>query len=181
MKSQDLLCVRTEGSAHITLGRLYTTKRESSHDHIDITDMDNLDEDGGNYSTQFFKKLSELSIDELIALAKSLVGLRIVSSWNEDYAIEGWEITNKIHKGSVLVREDVRDNGVSVYLQVESKAIPIRNLNGYRIVYPALTEKVYLNEDYTAIVSKTHVEVGCQKFPIEVVESILEASKRLSQ
>lgn len=181
-KSQNLLCVGNQGASHITVGKLYTKRDSSDYGRVNLTDMDNGDIErtgGGNYSECHFKEINELSIDELIVVAKSLVGMSVVDVRGNSQKIESWKITNTTRGSSSLVHEDVRNNGVSVFIEFAGRSVPLRNLNDYRIVYKYPTEDIYLNDQYTAIVSPTHVEVGCQKFPIEVIENVLKASKRL--
>jgi hypothetical protein len=178
-KSQNILCVSDVNSAHITVGRLYTAI-DLGYDRVDLHDMDNGSDNGGNYSWKYFKKLTDLSIEELIEVAKSLVGLKLLSPGGETYDITSWGISNDIDNNSWSVREDVKLNDVSVFIRFNVGCnVPIRDLHSYRVVYPALTEKVKLNKNYDAIVSKTDVVVGCQTFPISVVEKILEVSKKL--
>jgi hypothetical protein len=175
---QDLLCIDNTHAGQITVGRLYTTKERYSDDHLNIADMDD-GSDNGNYQSKYFKKLSDLSIQELIDVAKSLVGLDIESPSGNTFVVEKWKISNDSSRGSTLVREDVKRNEVSVYLDFSGKNVPIRDLAGHRILYPTTYTIVHLNEKYEATVTKTDVKVGCQTFPIEAVEAILKASKAL--
>lgn len=182
-QSQDLICVDNNGASHITVGRLYTTKNLRSNCQVDISDMDDGDvynTGGGNYTHDRFVSLTCLGIDQLFTLAISLIGLRIKSPSGNTFTIEDWGISNTTERGSTLVRDDVSKNVVSVYLIFSGMEIPLRDLVGHRIIYPSTSKTVYLNGEYNAIVTKTHVTVGCQTFPIEVVESILAASKALS-
>lgn len=64
----------------------------------------------------------------------------------------------------------------------DGKWVPVREEDfkagqyQYRVVDNV---KVKLNDDYDAIVSKDTIEVGCQTFPISILDELVEARKQI--
>ncbi len=181
----NLLCVSNDGAANITVGRLYASNRETST-RYDLEEMDNRDKDsGGNFQKHFFKKIDDLSFDELVSVAKSLVGLHVQNAsyvYSAQRKITGWGIAGGTEplKTSALVQRDAAKNGFSVYIIVGDSHLPIRNLEDDRIVYLPASYEVRLNSKYDAVVTKDTVTVGCQTFPISILDKLVEAREKLN-
>ena len=73
--------------------------------------------------------------------------------------------------GGNVVRKDSSFNAKNIISFKE-----IGNLD----VHINLKVEVVLNSDYTAVVTKDTITVGCQKFPIAVLQKLLEAQLKVN-
>lgn len=120
------------------------------------------------------------TLEEKIQYAKSLVGktvwwgdtLFIVNSWNINVDKFGFSDFS-------LVGKEVDKSGVCVYVNIAGLfAVPI-NHPDLKVYDKPKFEEVKLNGDYTAKVYKDKVEVGCQTFPVSIINDLAAAHIRI--
>lgn len=120
------------------------------------------------------------TLEDKIELAKSMIGKKFMTE-SKTYKVNGWSITNEacIVKHSGLVCDSVKENGVCVYFTTESKhQIPVDYKDLKEVVEPDHLE-YSLNSMYDAKVYKDRIVVGCQTFPISILEDLLALHKEL--
>jgi hypothetical protein len=121
------------------------------------------------------------SLEEQIKLAKSMVGKEFI--WGDSpFKATEWKITNslssRVHSGSVY--DEVAEFGVCVYLQsVGGMQCPVLCEDLIEVIKPKFIE-VTLNGTYNAKVYEDKIEVGCQTFPISILEDLVKASREIS-
>lgn len=132
------------------------------------------------YYADYFELIgSTLSIEEQIILAKSYIG-KTVASGCIKYAISKVNVvlteSEAINLGiaSYYVLDDISKNGFSVVVSDVSHANPVLSVE-LSIEF----EKVKLNDSYTAEVFKDKLVVGCQTFPISILDELVKAHKSL--
>lgn len=124
-----------------------------------------------------------LTTDEKITLAKSMVGKTYTWNGGTPFLITGWNISkdDKDTKISVCVWNDIKDNGISVYVIGKNMtSSPVTDNRLKEVVTPKFLE-LKLNDTYTAKVYEDKVEVGCQTFDIHVLADLLLLHKQLKK
>ena len=67
-------------------------------------------------------------------------------------------------------------NGKGEYLSCHQSVIAWPAIH----IYP-IQESVELNDEYTAVITKDSIQVGCQSFPLEVLDKLLEARNKVKK
>jgi hypothetical protein len=136
---------------------------------------------GYAYTGKYFE-LAEVSeetkMKEAFALARSLVGKTVVcDDGDTKYNVAGviFRQDKTDHGGLGYTCETfLKDNGWVVGVKFNSMNYPVQ------MVKELPTDiDVKLNGSYTATVSKGSVKVGCQTFPIEKIQEIIDAHNKL--
>lgn len=114
-----------------------------------------------------------MTIEEQIVKAKSMIGKTYTRNRVSGVVVT-WHVTNtpSMSDHSVLVVEEVERNGICVYVRDERRRqIPV-NCEDYLEVAKPEYISLKLNEDYTAKVYKDKLTVGCQTFPISILDDL---------
>lgn len=108
-----------------------------------------------------------------IQKAKSLIGKRVANQSLFGVATS-WELhfDNKAF-GSYVVAAKVKRDGYCVAVCFDHYMSPVDDIEEY------VSKEFVLNKEYTAIVSKETVKVGCQTFDSKVVLEMAEYIKTL--
>lgn len=137
---------------------------------------------GYEYTGKYFELAEaseEAKMREAFALAKSLVGKTVTFD----------DADTKYNVAGVIFRQDKTDyvglgQTCDEFLNKNGWVVGIKTLGGMN--YPVQRVKevptdidVKLNGSYTATVSKGSVKVGCQVFPIEKIQEIIDAHNKL--
>lgn len=119
------------------------------------------------------------SLEEQINLAKSMVGKTFLYKHEGKVTIEHWAISNEFShlNHGIMVNDEINDFGVSIYV-----------IDEYESQYPVLCGhlsehinciEVKLNETYNAKIYMDKIQVGCQTFPITILDELLKAHNKL--
>jgi len=122
--------------------------------------------------------VSPSTLEGKIALAKEMVG-KSYRIYNLTATVKSWHVINVIDHttNSHLVANEVENNDVCVYVKDDhNREIPVGNPD-YVLVVDPLYYSFELNSTYTAKVYKEKIEVGCQEFPISILEDLLKLHK----
>jgi len=118
--------------------------------------------------------LSSLSLEELIAKAKTMVNKNCVSGRYKTEFVPNQVIVavdqSIASTYSTEVMQDFKANGVSVVLRdtVNRISYPV----GQTELVIFTPTRIKLTEDYDAIVHKDHVKVGCQSISFEKIDEL---------
>lgn len=138
-------------------------------------------EEGFGYTEKYFELAEtseETKMQEAFALAKSLVGKTIVyDDGDTKYIVTGvifrQDKTDHVGLGYTC-KNFLKENGWVVGVKFNGLTYPVQ------LVKELPTDiDVKLNGSYTATVSKGSVKVGCQTFPIEKIQDIIDAHNKL--
>jgi hypothetical protein len=136
-----------------------------------------------DYFADYFKIVNvELSMEEQVKLAKSYIG-KTVSSVKDGVITHKVEKVNvvlsikeamKLKICSILVQDEIQNKGYAVVVSDDILAYPVE-----LVKLTAKSKEVVLNESYTAKVYSDKIEVGCQTFPISILDELIEARNSL--
>lgn len=137
---------------------------------------------GSKYAENFFelvKDAKESEIEKAYTHAKSLIGKKIVcDDGPSKYTVSGvifrQDKTDNVGLGHTC-EKFLRDNGWVVGVRFNNMNYPVQLVNEV----PSNISVELINGSYTAVVSKGSVKVGCQTFPIEKIQEIIEAHNKL--
>jgi len=119
----------------------------------------------------------EISMEEQVKLAKSYIGKTVVSKKGSKFKVEEVLVIiddNQLSKVSITVHNYYRDNKYAIIVKNDMYSNPITEVT----LAPA--EKIVkLNASYDAIVTKETIQVGCQTFPISILDELVEAKNKL--
>jgi hypothetical protein len=121
---------------------------------------------------------SPMSLEQQLVAAKALVGKRVKDKDGSTDTIQrvGIEIDDN-PTTSLLVNHETKKNGFCVYVVGELYTVPFNTI----VEVLPNTIEVRLNETYKATVSKDSIEVGCQTFPIDILDKLVEARNALAK
>jgi hypothetical protein len=136
---------------------------------------------GYEYTGRYFElaeACEENKMREAYELAKSLVGKTVVcdngdAMYNVAGVIFRQDKTDDVGIGQTC-RNFLKDNGWLVGVKLGYSNYPVQRVKEV----PSKID-VKLNDSYTATVSKGNVKVGCQTFPIEKIQEIIDAHNKL--
>ena len=121
-------------------------------------------------------------MEEQVKLAKSYIG-KTVSSVKDGVITHKVEKVNvvlsikeamKLKICSILVQDEIQNKGYAVVVSDDILAYPVE-----LVKLTAKSKEVVLNESYTAKVYSDKIEVGCQTFPISILDELIEARNSL--
>ena len=164
---------------YITIGKVYVIIQLGSDNTIYIRDNDN---DEASYGPEYFELVDEYSTNllEKLNIAKSYIGKSVTYlSGGNSLTIQKVELVtleSELKNYSTHIESQFRKDGYAVVMIGNGGSIAFENI--VKIVEKS--SKLVLNKEYTAIVYKDRVEVGCQTFPISVVENILKLSELIN-
>ncbi len=93
------------------------------------------------------------------------------------------EDTYKFNSGVSIYTESLRTGNSRIILQssIEEKELKIISMEEFIKLFKSKTREVVLSADYTALVSGTEVKVGCQTFPLSIIDDLAAAVKEVSK
>jgi hypothetical protein len=164
----------TEGKTYDVIEVPYLYKVGSREMRIVIMD----DKERYEYSSNWFEKVSNVtkSIDELISIAKSYIG-KTVESDGERFKVSDIDVyvsKTRATSSSTLVFDYFQKNGFCVAVVGEYFTIPVD-----QVVLAKDSIEVPLNDTYNANVYKDKIVVGCQTFPISILDELVAAHNSL--
>jgi hypothetical protein len=146
---------------------------------VQFDDLSDSDYKGWLYPRRF-KLINDVrTIDKDLELARTFLN-------KEVYSIAGKHrlIVSKIKvylkedptykQSSDSVCEEVEKNGFCVALEERDYHIPVSDA-----MKVPVSKVVNLNDTYDAVVTKTDVTVGCQKFSLDKIREVIEASETI--
>lgn len=115
------------------------------------------------------------TLDAEVVKAKSLIGKTVKDSVGNRGIVSSFEIkTATFGFSSHSVGEAVKNKGYCVAVKYGFYATDVVNVEEH-------TEeiKVNLNSEYTAYVSKDGIKVGCQIFPLSILDELVKARDKI--
>lgn len=126
---------------------------------------------------EFAKPSEETKMKEAYELAKSLFGKTVECDDGTKYTVTGvifrQDKTDNLGLGAACGKF-LKDNGWVIGVKFNGMNYPVQRVKEV----PADID-IKLNGGYTATVSKGSVKVGCQTFPIEKIQEIIDAYNKL--
>lgn len=123
------------------------------------------------------KKSKELSLPEQIALAKSYLSKTVIDKDGAKFKVETFGVyidgAPKTGQESYVVTTYAKKNGVCVFV-FGGISVPVTTIKS--IVKDI---SVKLNDSYTAVITEKGIKVGCQTFPLSIVEELAKAIKTI--
>lgn len=132
-----------------------------------------------------------LSIEEQVTYACSLIGKKNLKSKETDHAIHlGWTPVGIhiyfINSNSYYNKANANlSSSVSEYMKTHDVCVAIVSKNFANscpvelIETPAESVSIKLNDKYEALVTEDTITVGCQEFPISILEELVKAHKSI--
>jgi hypothetical protein len=121
---------------------------------------------------------SVAGIEQQIELAKSYIGKQVEGFGNyiveQIHAVVSKEDAYKLGVASNSVLNDIDNNGFSVVISGGNFANPVMSVK----IKPD-SVKIKLNDTYDADVTKDTIVVGCQTYPISILDELIAARKSL--
>jgi hypothetical protein len=162
----------------LVVGNTYTV------DKVDVWDKPvvYLKDCGGRpYYASYFSLVKNRSMEEKLEIAKSYIGKTVKIKTNTTkFTVKKVNIVLDHHDaellkvGSMVVLEEISNVGYAVVVSDDSVAYPVLS------VEPVEEVEVRLKNNYSAIVSKDTIKVGCQTFPSSILEELMTAYKSLN-
>jgi hypothetical protein len=104
--------------------------------------------------------------------ALSLVGKNVYYK-GKPFMVEAATVFNKYYPtDNKTITREVKEFGYSIVLENDDGFAPFSEIE-------EISNKVVLNDEYSAIIENDVVKVGCQTIPIDKVEEILKTHKKL--
>jgi hypothetical protein len=122
-----------------------------------------------------------MSLEKQIELAKSFIGKNV--EYNDgalSYKVEKVNVVLSIQEAlglkicSNLVKDEIQNKGYAVVLSDDNFAHPVE-----LVKLTTKSKEVVLNDRYTAKVYTDKIKVGCQTFPISILDELIEARNSL--
>lgn len=146
-------------------------------------------EDGYYYLPKSFFIPYGITIDEQIALAKSFIGKTVQSnpkgetrgvavSYSVIYDLEKYYANHELESHDAVQKVFDRD-GFVVLLEWYDPDNTFCGNSVLNVIECPKEEIVKLNDNYQAVVSKDTIKVGCQTFPVSILDELKEAHKKL--
>lgn len=140
------------------------------------------------WNKKFPQEKKEITLNEIksqLAEAKKLIGKKIkrLSGYNAGIIHKVDKVNLHLENPPVGPNHDdfFAKNGYVISLHesgsAESReADTVFQNGGFQVIED---QKVILNSSYTAIISSEGIKVGCQTFPLEIIDKLVEARKQL--
>lgn len=116
---------------------------------------------------QDWKYVVAKTVEESHALQKAFQGMGFITRFGRDDLRPGLFIALKADMSMAIDTKDWGYDGVGLSDVVDFVASKQQ------------TRTVKLNRDYSAVISKDGVKVGCQHFPLEAIDSLYDAYQSL--
>jgi hypothetical protein len=129
----------------------------------------------GPYYPEFFEQLDNL--EDKIKLANSYLGKKFLG-----HTIDNVCVVCNIEQARLL---NVASSFVQLALKENAPLVVVSSLKGNvslpleKVVLDEEYEEVELNDTYTAKVYKDKIEVGCQTFPISILDALYDAHEKI--
>jgi hypothetical protein len=128
--------------------------------------------------------MRSVTLEDLIDLAKSYIGKGvhlITQSPRQSFTVEKVSVildkksARLLNVDSLLVITELDKSGIAVVVTSPDGA----SATVGDVTLSPTTMSVKLNDDYTAVISKDEIQVGCQTFPISILDELLNAHKSI--
>lgn len=120
------------------------------------------------------KYLEEVSLPDQIKKAKALVGKRVKELGGK---VDGFGVYvnggPETGQESYRVKQYAKEHGICVYVYDDLFTVEVVAVEED----PAKVVEVKLNASYTASVSRDGIKVGCQTFPLSILDALNKAAK----
>lgn len=131
----------------------------------------------GMYPFRFRVYNQTLTVKEQILLAQSYVGKTVVdinAKWDK-MNITGWDLIPMGKDSSATVEEEAKIHGFCVAVKSTNYIVPVLS-----VMLSPTEIRVKLNAKYDAIVARDGITVGCQTFPVTILNDLKKALDSLN-
>ena len=167
-------CIKLD--ARLTIGEVYTIRAIGGYQNRPTLYTDEL---GSMEYYQDHFELVELvmTVEEQVNLAKSLLGKEVFSKLGTRIVVEDIEVfltKKRAYSSTALCGKAFDKDGFAVVVKGCGYTVVVKD-----VVIPPDHAIVKLNDNYDAKITKDTIEVGCQTFPISILDELVAALKKL--
>lgn len=160
-------CIKWD--ANLEIGKVYTIYNSSIICNKNII---TLVENGCGYYADYFEVV--MSIENKIALAKSFIGKSVIGGMtkrlyipNRIDIVTSLDDAKRLKVSSDVVKNQFKMDDIVVVLSDDYLSFPVE-----MVKLAPESKTVKLNENYEANVYQDKIVVGCQTFPISILEEL---------
>jgi len=134
--------------------------------------------------SEYFELAKEMTIEDQITFANTLIGKKSLKSIHTSIYLDWIPVGIRIYTGNCNYEDS--SGSVMEYMKTHDVCVALIDENNYKSYPVALIEPpvesvtVKLNDVYTVEVTKNSITVGCQTFPVSILEDLIKAHKQLS-
>jgi hypothetical protein len=144
------------------------------------------------WNKKFPNEKKPITLDEIksqLAEAKKLIGKKVkrINSprKEDDVAFTVLDVSfnvdfDKFKDVGPRSKEFLKEFGYIIYLHGKFSGVPIFGIFSEKSIKVVEDVEVVLKSSYTAILSDFGIKVGCQTFPLDIIDKLVEARKQLA-
>lgn len=171
----------TEGGWDLIKGNIYKLTQDSHINRGKMVYTIRDEKEIYEYDSSWFEIVEESrpSMEEQVALAKSYIGKEVLSGPDRIRIQRVIVIINEAdaRNSSQVVLKDFDKHGYCIAIKGSCFTVPVLSVQLAPVEPPF--KMVELNSTYTAKVTKDTIEVGCQTFPISILDELIAAHESI--